>query len=93
MDPSAVKFAIQAYGCFEPYGKSVEDYARATAFIPESGEDEVIKLLVTLWSKACQYKQNGLQQSEDYFNAEQNALVIKDAELYYRKMMRGGTAT
>ncbi len=93
IDPAAVKFAIDAYGCFEPYGKSVDDYARATAFIPESCEDEVINLLVTLRSKASQYKQNGLQQSEDYFNAEQNALVVKDAELYYRKMMQGGTST
>jgi erythromycin esterase len=93
VDPAAVKYAIEAYGCFEPYGKSVEDYARATAFIPESCVDEVINLLVTLRSKASQYKEDGLQQSEDYFNAEQNALVVKDAELYYRKMMHGGTTT
>ena len=93
VDPAAVKYAIDAYGCFEPYGKSVEDYARATAFIPTSCEDEVINLLVALRSKASQYKQNGLRHSEDYFNAEQNALVAKNAELYYRKMMQGGTST
>ncbi len=93
VDPGALKLAIEAYACFEPYGKNVEDYARATSFIPESCEDEVINLLVTLRSKACEYSQNGLQQSEDYFNAEQNAFVTKDAELYYRKMMHGGTET
>jgi erythromycin esterase-like protein len=93
VDPGAVRLAIEAYGCFEPYGKSVEDYARATAFIPESCKDEVIKLLVTLRSKAYRYSQNGLQKSEEYFNAEQNALVLKNAELYYRKMMYGGTET
>lgn len=93
VDPHAVKLAMEAYGCFEPYGKSVEDYARATAFIPESCEDEVIKLLVTLRSKASEYLKNGLEQSEDYLNAEQNALVTKNAELYYRKMMRGGYET
>jgi len=93
VDPAAVKYAIDAYGCFEPYGKSVEDYARATAFIPTSCEDEVINLLVALRSKASKYKQNGLRHSEDYFNAEQNALVAKNAELYYRKMMQGGTST
>jgi erythromycin esterase len=93
VDPQAVKLAIEAYGCFEPYGKSVEDYARATAFIPESCEDEVLELLVTLRSKASEYVQDGLQQSEDYLNAEQNALVTKNAELYYRKMMRGGRET
>ncbi|HKG31439.1 MAG TPA: erythromycin esterase family protein [Nitrososphaeraceae archaeon] len=42
IDPEAVKAAIEAYRCFEPYGKSVEDYARATAFVPESCEDEIM---------------------------------------------------
>ena len=56
IDPEAVKIAIEAYRCFEPYGKSVEDYARATAFVPESCEDEVIDMLVDLRNKASQYK-------------------------------------
>lgn len=93
VDPQAVKLALKAYGCFEPYGKSVEGYARATAFTPVSCEDEVINLLVTLRSKAYVYGQNGLQRSEDYLDAQQNALVAKNAELYYRKMVRGGTET
>jgi erythromycin esterase-like protein len=93
IDPEAVKTAIEAYSCFEPYGKSVEDYARATAFVPESCEDEVIDMLIHLHSKSNQYKSNGLARREAYFNAEQNAIVAKNAELYYRKMIQGGTAT
>jgi erythromycin esterase len=93
VDPEAVKTAIEAYRCFEPYGKSVEDYARATAFVPESCEDEIIDMLVHLHGKANQYKRDGLASREGYFNAEQNAIVAKKAELYYRKMMQGGTAT
>jgi erythromycin esterase-like protein len=93
IDPEAVKTAIEAYRCFEPYGKSVEDYARATAFVPESCEDEVIDMLVHLHSKSNQYKSDGLARREAYFNAEQNAIVAKNAELYYRKMIQGGTAT
>jgi erythromycin esterase-like protein len=93
IDPEAVKTAIEAYRCFEPYGKSVEDYARATVFVPESCEDEVIDMLVHLHSKSNQYKSNGLVRREAYFNAEQNAIVAKNAELYYRKMIQGGTAT
>jgi erythromycin esterase len=93
IDPEAVKTAIEAYHCFEPYGKSVEDYARATAFVPESCEDEIIDMLVHLHGKANQYKSDGLASREGYFNAEQNAIVAKNAELYYRKMMQGGTAT
>ena len=46
VDPGAVKTAIEAYRCFEPYRRSVEDYARVTAFVPESCEDEVVEMLV-----------------------------------------------
>jgi erythromycin esterase len=93
VDPNAIKTAIEAYRCFEPYGRSVEDYARATAFVPESCEDEVIDMLMDLRNKASQYKTDGLGHREEYFNAEQNAIIAKNAELYYRKMIQGGTAT
>src|SRR5215212_8510293 len=93
VDPDAIKTAVEAYRCFEPYEQSVEDYARATAFVPESCEDEVIDMLIDLRSKASQYKTDGLGRREEYFNAEQNAIIAKNAELYYRKMIQGGTAT
>jgi erythromycin esterase len=94
VDSTAIKTAIEAYQCFEPYGRSVEDYARAMiAFVPESCEDEVIDMLIDLHSKAAQYKTDGIGHREAYFNAEQNAIVAKNAELYYRKMIQGGTAT
>ena len=93
VDPAAVKTAIEAYRCFEPYGRSVEDYARATAFVPESCEDEVIDILIDLRSKANQYKSDGVESREAYFNAEQNAIVAKNAETYYRKMIQGDSAT
>ncbi|MFL6380729.1 MAG: erythromycin esterase family protein, partial [Nitrososphaeraceae archaeon] len=82
VDPDAIETAIEAYRCFEPYGRSVEDYARATAFVPESCEDEVIDMLINLRSKASQYKTDGLGKREEYFNAEQNAIVARNAELY-----------
>ena len=34
-------------------------------------------------------KKNHGKREEDYFNAEQNALTAKDAELYYRTMIKG----
>jgi erythromycin esterase len=51
VDPNTIKMAIEAYLCFEQYRESVEDYARATAFVPESCEDEVIDMLLELRSK------------------------------------------
>jgi erythromycin esterase len=89
VDPEAVQTAIQAYRCFEPYGQSVEDYARATAFVPDSCEGEVIEMLIDLHNKASQYQSDGVAKREAYFNAEQNAIVTRNAELYYRKMIQG----
>jgi erythromycin esterase len=94
--PVAMKSAIEAYRCFEPYGRDVQEYARATAFIPESCEDEVADMLIELRRKAgaedddMQFEADG---REAHFNAEQNAVVAKNAELYYRTMMKGGAAS
>jgi erythromycin esterase len=93
----AMKSAIEAYRCFEPYGKDVEGYARATAFVPESCEDEVTGMLIELRRKANEEGDGRLKEEhngrEAYFNAEQNAIVAKNAELYYRTMMHGGAAS
>ena len=89
IDPDATKNAIEAYNCFEPYGKDVENYARATAFVPENCEDEVIDMLTSLRSKMDIYSKKDHGNREDYFNAEQNAITAKNAELYYRTMIRG----
>ncbi len=86
-DPSAVPAARRAFHCFEPYGEDVQDYARATAWVSESCEDEVIALLRELRGKGPQYPGDG---RDARFNAEQNALVVKNAENYYRTMVHGG---
>jgi erythromycin esterase-like protein len=92
--PDAMRSAIDAYNCFEPYGRDVEEYARATAFIPESCEDEVADMLLEMRYKAGEDGGRFKDDSrEAYFNAEQNAVVTKNAELYYRTMMKGGAAS
>ncbi len=86
-DPSALPAARRAYQCFEPYGEDVQEYARATAFVPTSCTDEVVGLLQTVRTKARTYRGDG---RDAYFDAEQNALVLKNAEHYYRIMVDGG---
>ena len=88
VDPLLLKDAIKAYNCFEPYNKEVEAYARATAFVPKNCEKEVIDMLVALRSRHATLDKNH-QNKEEYFNAEQNAIIVKDAENYYRTMIRG----
>jgi erythromycin esterase-like protein len=86
-DPSALPAARRAFRCFQPFGEDVQEYARATAFVPMSCEDEVVDLLKELRDRQPRYQTDG---REDYFAAEQNALVVRGAEAYYRSMVRGG---
>lgn len=87
VDPEAARRARRAYGCFDVYNEDVQEYARATALVPTSCEDEVVAMLRELRQKAPQYREDG---RESYFNAEQNALTVRNAEMYYRAMVRGG---
>src|SRR5437588_1744761 len=85
--PSALPAARRAFQCFEPYGEDVQDYARATRWLDTSCEGEVIALLAELRRKTMAYSHDG---REAHFSAEQNALVVKNAEYYYRTMVQGG---
>ena len=88
IDPHLAGGARRAYRCFEPYGEDEQEYARATYLVPTSCEDEAVSVLRRLRERAPEYAQDG---REAYFNAEQNAFVAKNAELYYRTMVRGGS--
>jgi len=86
VDPELAAAAKRAYRCFEPYAEDVQEYARATALVPTSCEDEAVSVLRDLRANAPQFADDG---RESFFNAEQNALVAKNAEKYYRAMYRG----
>ena len=90
VDPDAARAARRAYGCFDPYHDDAQEYAMATAVVPTSCEDETIAILRELRRNAPHYSEDG---RDAYFNAEQNALVARNAELYYRTMVRGGPAS
>ena len=87
VDPALARAARSAYRCFEPFGEDAHEYARATAIVPTTCEREAIAVLGALRGKATEYREDG---RDAFFNAEQNALVAKNAELYYRTMVRGG---
>jgi len=90
VDPSAVPAARRAYNCFEPYAEDEQAYARATALVPTSCEEEAVAVLAKLRSNAASYGEDG---KEGFFVAEQNALVARNAERYYRAMVRGGPSS
>lgn len=86
-DPYALKIAEEAFRCFEPYSKDEGTaYARALQFVPELCQNEVIDLLKEVQLRLPQYNSD----YENVFSAEQNALVMVNAENYYRAMIKGG---
>ena len=90
-DGKAVETALRAFRCFEPYREDPQEYAWSTMMVPTGCEQEVARLLGEVRqqvSKAAAVP--GLDGREAQFNAEQNALVARNAEQYYRTMIRGG---
>lgn len=83
VDPAAADRARDAYACFEPYSGDGQSYARDLRMAPEDCEDEVVDVLRRLSDDV----QAG-EIREDSFAAEQNALVAKNAEAYYRSMVQ-----
>ncbi|MDE1925182.1 MAG: erythromycin esterase family protein [Patescibacteria group bacterium] len=84
--PESIWAAERAYRCFEPHGENPYDYAHAAAFVPDTCENDVTELLVQVRRHAKRYAEAG---DESHFNAEQNALVVSNAEHYYRTMLKG----
>lgn len=94
MDPQEAKRARARYSCFEHFGINAEAYARATSAGMESCEEEVISQLVELRRRASNYAQrDGRMAADEYFFAEQNARLVKNAEEYYRSMFYGRTSS
>lgn len=91
VDPQAAQNAREAYGCFEPYSDDGQEYAWAATFVPSSCEEAAIATLTELRRNAKQYGGgDGIEARENGFAAEQNAFVVRDAEAYYRTMVRPG---
>lgn len=91
IDPEAAKRARHRYSCLEHFGEDTQRYGYAASFgLGESCEDEVVNQLRELQRRADEYAQRDGRVAEDeYFYAEQNARLVKNAEEYYRSMFRG----
>jgi erythromycin esterase-like protein len=79
------------YSCFDHFSRNPQEYGYATTVgATESCENAVVEQLVELQQKASQFlSRDGEVAAEEFFFAEQNARLVKDAEQYYRSMFRG----
>src|SRR5439155_12524284 len=88
VDPEVARRARYRYGCFEHFGEDTQAYGYAASFhLSSSCEQEVINQLVEIQRHTRDYaQQDGRTAEDEFFYAEQNARVVKDAEEYYRRM-------
>jgi erythromycin esterase-like protein len=91
VDPEGARRARYRYACFEHFGEDPQTYGYAAGFgLSHTCESEVISQLVDLQRRAAEYaRRDGRVAADDFFYAEQNARLVKNAEQYYRTMFRG----
>jgi erythromycin esterase-like protein len=90
VDPGEANRARARYSCFDQVGGEGQAYGYGLAF---SGaipcENEVVAQLVELRRRADAYlRRDGWIADDEFFFAEQNARLVRDAEEYYQQMYR-----
>ena len=90
VDPEEASRARERYSCFDHVGGEGQEYGYALAYsaaIP--CENEVVAQLLELRRRADAYlRLDGWIADDEFFYAEQNARLVRDAEEYYQQMYR-----
>jgi erythromycin esterase-like protein len=90
VDPTEARQARARYSCFDHFGIDGQAYGYALAYegaLP--CENEVVAQLLELRRRRDAYlRRDGWVAEDDLFFAEQNALLVRDAEEYYQQMYR-----
>src|SRR5688500_7356475 len=86
VDPEAAKEARRRYGCLTPWQDEPARYGRLATLGSADCEEEVVAELREHLDKRLYYLS---EDAESYFDARQNARIVRAAEQYYRMMYRG----
>jgi erythromycin esterase-like protein len=91
VDPEGAARARQRYACFDHFQQDTQAYGyAATVGLSRSCEDDVVRQLIDLRTRAADYaSRDGRVAADEYFFAEQNARLVRNAEQYYRSMFAG----
>lgn len=93
--PEEAGEARRRYGCLTPWQDEPQHYGRAVHYGQlEKCEDTMVAQLNQLLARRVELiadrgSAGGPRDGEAYFNAEQNARIVRAAERYYRAMYRG----
>jgi erythromycin esterase-like protein len=80
--PQILEAVQEFYSCFDPYLHNEKAYAKSLFQYPEGCADEVSFALEEILK-------SNIQNDEAFFDAVQNAKIIRNAEKYYRTMITG----
>jgi protein-L-isoaspartate(D-aspartate) O-methyltransferase len=84
VDPETAEVARTRYGCLMPWSDDLGMYSQMTITKQyRECEPDVVATLQDLLKKRLHYT---IQDGEQFFDAEQNARLVKNAERYYRTM-------
>ena len=95
VDANAAQRARARYACFDHFGGDPQAYGFAAGVNErDSCEEDVVQQLLDLQRKSWDYMhRDGRAAEDDFFSAEQNARLVRNAEEYYRSMYRGRVNT
>ncbi len=90
VDPPEAERARRRYSCFDHVGADGQVYGYALAYQEATPcENEVVAQLLELRRRAQAYlRRDGWVADDEQFYAEQNAVLVRDAEEYYHQMYR-----
>ena len=89
VDPEEASRARQRYGCITPWQSDPAYYGHAVVSARHAGcQDDIARQLAAILEKRLAYSE---RDGEQYFDAVQNARLVRAAESYYRVMYEGST--
>jgi erythromycin esterase-like protein len=90
VDPEAARRARYRYACFEHFGEDSQAYGyAASSGLAKSCENEAVSQWMEMHRRAADLaRRDGRAFPDEFFFAEQNARLVKNAEEYYRAMFR-----
>jgi erythromycin esterase-like protein len=90
VDPEAARRARYRYSCFEHFGEDTQAYGyAASSGLSKSCENEAVTQWIEMRRRAADLsRRDGRVFPDEFFFAEQNARLVKNAEEYYRAMFR-----
>lgn len=95
VDPASARRMARWYGCFNNFGGNPRKYGYLTGMgLAPSCENDVVRALQDLRIRKEFYMlRNGGASAEEYFSAEMNAIVVRNAEQYYRTMLQADVSS